>query len=108
MNFINILRGKVIGMDKKFEELMQLSKLSALIKREEKKAKCKKTAKVILIILGAILAVVGAGYFLYTKFGKKTDDYDLYDDLDNYYEDDFDNKNILRDINDVCEEDFAE
>lgn len=105
---IETIKGKVIGMDKKFDELMQLSKLTALIKKEEKKERCKKTTKVLLIICGAILAIAGVGYFLYKKFGNKTDDYDLYDDLDNYYEDDYENKNILKDLNEVSEADFAE
>jgi len=108
MKFIEAIKGKVLNMDKRFEELMQLSKLNEMIKREQKREKCRKTTKVLLIIFGSILAVAGLGYFLYKKFGNKTDDYDLYDDLDNYYEDDLDNRNILKDINDVSEEDFAE
>ncbi|MBR5930762.1 MAG: hypothetical protein IKZ95_01915 [Lachnospiraceae bacterium] len=95
-------------MGKRFEELVQLSKLNDLIKKEEEKEDCRKTWKIVLICLGAVALLAGIGYTLYRLFARQTDDYDLYDDLDNYYVDeDYDKDRILKDL-DLDESDFAE
>ncbi len=99
-----LISGKVNGMEKKIEELVQLSKLNELLKKQQKKENCNKVVKILLFCAIGIVALAGIGYAVYKFFGKKTDDYDLYDDLDNYYEEDDE-----CDVPDgVTEQDFAE
>ncbi|MCQ2529909.1 MAG: hypothetical protein MJ086_01450 [Lachnospiraceae bacterium] len=99
-----LISGKVNAMEKKFEEFVQLSKLNELLKKEQKKEKCNKVVKVLLFCAIGVVALAGVGYAVYKLFGKKTDDYDLYDDLDNYYVED-DEYDVPAD---VTENDFAE
>lgn len=99
-----IISGKVNDMGKKFEELVQLSKLNELLKKEQKKEKCNKVVKILLFCAIGVVALAGIGFVIYKFFAKKTDDYDLYDDLDNYYVED--DEQDVPEI--VTEKDFAE
>ena len=99
-----LISGKVNAMEKKFEEFVQLSKLNDLLKKEQKKEKCNKFVKVLLFCAIGAVALAGIGYVAYKLFAKKTDDYDLYDDLDNYYVED-DGNDI---VGEITEKDFAE
>ncbi len=99
-----LISGKVNAVEKKFEEFVQLSRLNELLKKEQKKEKCNKVVKVLLYCAIAVVVLAGIGYAVYKLFGKKTDDYDLYDDLDNYYVEDDENNAV----EEITEKDFAE
>ena len=105
---------KARNMGKKFNEMVELSKLNDMIKREEEEENCGKAWKIVLIVLGVLAALAGIGYLVYRLFVQQTDDYDLYDDLDNYYVDeDYDKEHILKDLGEEIEDgleeaDFAE
>ena len=75
-------------LNDKLEEVLQLSKITDLIKEKKKDEKAVRTLKIILICIGALTVVCAAAYVLYRIFNRYDDDYDLYDDLDNYYDDD--------------------
>ena len=101
-----LFKRKAKGVERKFEELVQLSKLQELLKKEEQEEKAGNAWKIVLICVAGVLALAGIGYAVYRLLGAPTDDYDLYDDLDNYYvEDDLDKENLLKDLE---EADFAE
>lgn len=53
----------------------------------KKKCCTRKIAKIVVICITGAIVVFAIGYLIYKLFAKKTDDYDFYDDLDNYYED---------------------
>ena len=93
------------GMEKKFAEFIEWSKLNELIKKDEKEEKCGKVWKIVGICVGAAVVIGGIAFLLYRFFGNRTDDYDLYDDLDNYYvEDDLDKDQLVKGLE---ETDFA-
>lgn len=73
-------------MSKKISDFIQLSKLSKLIKKEEEERKKNKVLKIVIICASALVFVAGIGFLLYRLLGRPVDDYDLYDDLDNYYD----------------------
>ena len=98
-----LISGNVNAMEKKFEEFVQLSKLNDLLKKEQKKENCNKVVKVLLFCAIGVVALAGIGFVIYKLFAKKTDDYDLYDDLDNYY---VEEENDV--VTDITEKDFAE
>ena len=79
-------------------------------KKDEKEEKCGKVWKIIGICAAVVVALGGIGFLVYKLFANKTDDYDLYDDLDNYYvDDDFDKDQLTEDLSDgISEADFAE
>ena len=97
-------------MERKFAELVELSKLNELIKKDEKEEKCGKIWKIIGICAAVVVALGGIGFLIYKLIGNQTDDYDLYDDLDNYYvDDDFEKDKLTEEIgDDISEADFAE
>ncbi len=73
-------------------EILQLSKLTDAINETRKDEQKKKKICIILICLGA-LALIGCGAYIACKVykckGKRCGmEYDLYDDLDEYYEED--------------------
>ena len=105
-----IFKRKAKGMERKFAELVELSKLNELIKKDEKEEKCGKVWKIIGICAAVVVALGGIGFLVDKLFANKTDDYDLYDDLDNYYvDDDFDKDQLTEDLSDgISEADFAE
>ena len=72
----------------KIEEMLQLSKLTDYIKEKKEDEKLQKKIRVILICIGALTIVCAAAYVVYRLMNRYDDDYDLYDDLDNYYEED--------------------
>ena len=80
-----IFKRKAKGMERKFAELIELSKLNELIKKDEKEERCGKVWKIVGICVAAAAVIGGIAFLLYRFFGYRTDDYDLYDDLDNYY-----------------------
>lgn len=73
-------------MGKKIGDIIQLSKISEMIKKDDEERKISKFATILLICAGAVVVLTGVGFLLYKLLGKRTDDYDLYDDLDNYYD----------------------
>ena len=97
---------KAKNMEKKFAELIELSKLNELIRKEEKEEKCGKVWKIIGICVAGVAVIGGIAFLLYKFFGSQTDDYDLYDDLDNYYVEDDIEKDLLS--KGLDETDFAE
>lgn len=84
----------------KIEDLLQLSKVSEMINTKKNDEKLVKTVKIVLICIGALTVLLGAGYLVYRLLNRCDDEYDLYDDLDNYYDDDLEEE--------ASEEDFAE
>ena len=90
-------------MNKKIEEMIQVSKLNDILTKTKKKENCSKAVTIILCCLGGLLVLGAIGYVIYRFFVCRDDEYDLYDDLDNYYEDDDDYF-----TDDAKEEDFAE
>ena len=95
---------KVNKMDKTLGEVIQLTKLNEIMKKGEKNEKLGKIVKIVLICTGAFALLAGVGYLVYRLMGREADDYDLYDDLDNYY-DEADHYDIDLDADEV---DFAE
>ena len=71
----------------KIEDMLQLSKITDMIKTKQKDEKFLKTLKIILICIGAVTLILGAAYVIYRLMNRYDDEYDLYDDLDNYYDD---------------------
>jgi len=72
----------------KIEEMLQLSKITDFIKGKKEDEKLQKKIRIILICIGALTLVCVAAYVVYRLMNRYDDDYDLYDDLDNYYEED--------------------
>ena len=60
------------------------AKFAQYLKKEENK----KTVIIVLCCIGAFVLLGLGAYFAYRFFFAKEDDYDLYDELDFYYEDD--------------------
>ncbi len=98
------IKRKVNKMEKTLGEVIQLTKLNELMKKTEKNEKVGKVVKIVLICTGAFALLAGVGFLVYKLLGRRTDDYDLYDDLDNYY-DEADHYDIDLDAH---EPDFAE
>lgn len=95
---------KAKKMEKTLGDVIQLTKLNELMKKGERNEKVAKTVKIILICVGAFTVLAAIGYVIYKMLGRRCDDYDLYDDLDNYY-DEADHYDIDLDVH---EGDFAE
>ncbi len=72
----------------KFDELLNMSKINDLLRRQEEEKKCKNTVLWIFAIVGAIAAIAGIAYAAYKFF---TPDYleDFEDDFDEDFDDDF-------------------
>ena len=66
-------------MDTKLSE-----KFAAYLKKEENK----KTVAIVLCVIGGIVLLGAGAFIVYKLFFAKEDEYDLYDELDFYYEDD--------------------
>lgn len=69
------------------KDVLQVAKVAEALKEKEKDEDFKRAIKIILIIVGAVTIVAGIGYVIY-KFLNREEDYDFYDDLDNYYDED--------------------
>ena len=82
----SLFKRKVNKMERTLGDAIQLTKINEIMKKKECNAKVGKVLKIVLICTGvlAILAIVG--FILVRVMGKREDDYDLYDDLDNYYD----------------------
>lgn len=89
-----------IGKDYSFDELKDM--IYNMRKQEEKKSKAW-----IWIAVGAIVALVGAGVFVWYKFLRHDDFYDDFDDYNEYDYDDFDEDYEDEDYEDY-EEDFED
>ena len=87
-------------MNKKIEDIIQVTKLNELLTKRQNRESSKKASIILLCCLGGLLVLSAIGYAVYRFFVCRDDEYDLYDDLDNYYDDD--------DTDDAKEEDFAE
>jgi len=103
--------------DIKLDEVLQLSKLNNFIKEKSEDEQVRKTVKIILICVGVVAIAAVAAYVVYRLLNRYDDDYDLYDDLDYYYDEDEDTplekaadavKEGAEDIKEAFEEDFAE
>ena len=92
--------------DLKMDEVLQLSKIGAYIKEKSEDEQVKKTVKIILICVGALTIIAAAAYVVYRILNRYDDEYDLYDDLDYYYDED--DEEAKADADEACEEDFAE
>lgn len=99
-----LLKRKVNKMEKTLGDVIQLTKINELIKKKDSDGKIGRMVKIILICTGAFALLAGVGYLVYKLMGRRTDDYDLYDDLDNYY-DEADHYDVDLDAH---EGDFAE
>lgn len=95
---------KVNKMEKSLGDVVQLTKLNELMKKEGRNETVAKIVKIVLICTGAFVILAGIGFLVYKFLGRRTDEYDLYDDLDNYY-DETDHYDIDLDSN---EGDFVE
>lgn len=76
----------------KLEEVLQLSKLGGLIKREEIIKEKKNKALIIISIILAIVATAVSVFAIYKLFFEEADDFDYYDDFEDEdydYEDDY-------------------
>ena len=69
-----------------------------------KKENTKKTIKIVAVCLGVLLLIAAAGYIVYKRFFAKDDEYDLYDELDFYYEDDDEEEDLEENTDQVQEE----
>ena len=72
---------------KNLEELLNISKVNDLLKKEEEKEKTSNKVLWGLAIIGAIAAVVAIAYAVYTYL--TPDFYDDFDDFDDDFDDDF-------------------
>lgn len=72
---------------KNLEELLNMSKVNDLLKKEEEKEKTSTKILWGLAIIGAIAAVVAIAYAVYTYL--TPDFYDDFDDFDDDFDDDF-------------------
>lgn len=91
-------------MEKTLGDVIQLTKFNEIMKKTESNEKVGKIVKIVLICTGVFAILAGVGYLVYKLMGRRTDDYDLYDDLDNYY-DEADHYDVDLDAH---EGDFAE
>lgn len=99
-----LLKRKVNKMEKTLGDVIQLTKFNEIMKKTESNEKVGKIVKIVLICTGVFAILAGVGYLVYKLMGRRTDDYDLYDDLDNYY-DEADHYDVDLDAH---EGDFAE
>lgn len=67
---------------------MEDKKLQAKFSRYLKKEECRKTLIIVLCCLGGLVLIGAGAYLVYRFFFAREDDYDLYDELDFYYDDD--------------------
>ena len=95
---------KVNKMERTLGDVVQLTRLNELIKKNKSNEKLGKILKIVLICTGALVLAAGIGFIVMKVFGRQEDDYDLYDDLDNYY-DESDHYDVQLDAQ---EGDFAE
>ena len=72
---------------KRFEDLLDVSKVNALLKKEEEKEKAGNKVLWALAIIGVIAAVAAIAYAVYTYL--TPDYYDDFDDFDDDFDDDF-------------------
>ena len=79
-------RRKVNKMERTLGDVIQLTKINEIMKKTESNEKVGKIVKIVLICTGVFAILAGVGYLIYKYMGRQTDDYDLYDDLDNYYD----------------------
>lgn len=93
----------------KLDELLQLSKIGSYLKEKSENEQIKKTAKIVLICLGAVALLAVIAYAVYRIIHRYDDEYDLYDDLDYYYDEDEEAaEEAEADPEAACEADFAE
>ncbi len=102
----SMFKRKVNKMERTLGDAIQLTKLNEIMKKKESNAKAGKALKIVLICTGVIAILAVVGFVLVRVFGRREDDYDLYDDLDNYY-DEADHYDIPADTQ-AKEGDFAE
>ena len=72
----------------KLNDIALVGKVKELLANEEEKKKIKKIAIILLADIGG-LVLIGGGIYLFLRLPGRIgqdDDYDLYDDLDNYYD----------------------
>ncbi|MBR6222644.1 MAG: DUF4366 domain-containing protein [Lachnospiraceae bacterium] len=72
---------------KRFEDLVDVSKINALLKKEEEKEKTSNKVLWVLAIIGCVAAVIAIAYAVYTYL--TPDFYDDFDDFDDDFDDDF-------------------
>lgn len=72
---------------KNLEEILNMSKVNDLLKKEEQKEKAGNKVLWVLAIIGAVAAVVAIAYAVYTYL--TPDFYDDFDDFDDDFDDDF-------------------
>ncbi len=96
--------------DLKLDEVLQLSKLNTFIKEKTENEQVRKTIKVVLIITGIVAIAAVAAYVVYRVLNRYDDEYDLYDDLDYYYDEDEDDpvEKAVDAAEEALETDFAE
>ncbi|WP_099468763.1 DUF4366 domain-containing protein [Konateibacter massiliensis] len=72
----------------KLDELLSMSKVNELLRKQEEEKKCKNTILWVFAIIGAVAAVAGIAYAAYKFF---TPDYleDFEDDFEDDFDDDF-------------------
>ena len=68
------------------KDFIKLTKIAELVKKQEAEENEKKTLVIVLCVLGAITLIAGIAYAIWRVRGRFDNDYDLYDDLDNYYD----------------------
>lgn len=68
------------------KDWIKLTKIAELVKKEEAEENEKKTLILVLCILGAITLAAGLVYAVWRVRSRFDKDYDLYDDLDSYYD----------------------
>ena len=88
------------------KDVLQVAKMAEALKEKEKDENFKRAVKIILIIVGAVTIVAGIGYVIY-KFLNREEDYDFYDDLDNYYDEDDEDDIEIEDEEEESEEEEA-
>ena len=72
---------------KNLEDVLNLSKINALLKKEEEKEKTSNKVLWILAIIGAVAAVAGIAFAVYKYVTPKY--IDDFDDFDDDFDDDF-------------------
>ncbi|MGI6072858.1 MAG: hypothetical protein ACOX75_07660 [Lachnospiraceae bacterium] len=86
----------------KVNELLQLSKIGSALRKRWDDEETRRVIITVLICIGAALVLGIAAYIIYRVVTRYDDDFDLYDDLDYYYEDPEEEPGV------ADEEDFAE
>ena len=81
-------------MKDKLEDVIELTRLHDIIRRQEKEAKGANALLWVLAILGAIAAIAAIAFFVYRymspAYSDDYDDDDFYDDFDDDFADDID------------------